>query len=135
MINRIENAMDNTLDEDWKKQFVTEAIPIIYTDSEGNEIIAYYICKTTYYETDPTEITGLNVDVLPCVFDPETADNSYACTVNNWNAMLYEKGDRFYLCWTVTPEYTLILKYDPETVTETDIFRMAESVNTEEIEK
>lgn len=131
MLERIEDALE-TVDDEWEKQSVTEVIPITYIDKAGNPIV-YYICKTPYYEADPAEATGLNINALTCVIDPETADTNYARVVNGMDAMLYEKEERSYLCWTVTPEYTLILEYSPESVTDADILKMAESVPTEEI--
>lgn len=44
-----------------------------YADKEGNEI-NYHILKTTYYEADPSEITGLNVDALGVLINPDSAN-------------------------------------------------------------
>lgn len=33
-----------------------------------------------------------------------------------------------YLCWTVSPKYSCVMEYTAGTVTEEDVFRMAESV-------
>ena len=33
-----------------------------------------------------------------------------------------------YLCWTISPKYSCVLEYIGGTITEEDIFRIAESV-------
>ena len=43
-------------------------------DEEGNEI-NYYILKTTYYEADPAEITGLNTEAIKRIVNPDRADS------------------------------------------------------------
>ena len=54
MLNRMENA----LGDEWKKQIVTKVSDLVYSDDEGNTIV-YYVCTTTYYETDTTQQSGL----------------------------------------------------------------------------
>ena len=126
MMGRIEGALSE-MDKDWKKQSVTEATPITYADDSGNTIV-YYLCETTYFEAEPAEVAELNMEAVQCVIDPASADSSRSCDVNGLAAILYEMTDRFYLCWTISPEYTCILEYSPDAVTEEDIFKMAESV-------
>lgn len=58
---RIESTIKEVLGDDVKKQTETVlAGTIKYSDKEGSEI-NYHILKTTYFEADPTEVTGLNV--------------------------------------------------------------------------
>ena len=90
------------------------------------------ICKTTYYDADPAVVTGLNIEAINGVIDPEDAESSRECDVGGKAAAIYEKNRRSYLCWTDTPEYSFILEYTPGVVTEEDIFRMAESVQPAE---
>ncbi len=71
VIKRLEEA----LGDEYKKQTKTElAGTIVYADDKGNEI-KYHILKTTYYEADPAEVTGLNVAALGLLFDPERANS------------------------------------------------------------
>ena len=52
----------------------TELVATIqYGDNDGNTI-NYYILKTTCYEADPAEITGLNTEVIMLIVGPGTAD-------------------------------------------------------------
>lgn len=65
MIERIENA----LGDDFKKQTKTEVVAtLVYGNGKESDNINYHILKTTYYEADPNDVTGLNVDALgvPC---------------------------------------------------------------------
>ena len=64
MAERIENAIKEVLGDDVKKQTETVVAGTLkYSDKEGNAI-KYHILKTTYYEADPSAVTGLNVDAL-----------------------------------------------------------------------
>ena len=131
-VNRVTTAAEKVLGEDgFKKQAMTEVYPITYEDAEGNTIL-YRICKTTYYAADPAVVTGLNIEAINGVIDPEDAESSRECDVGGKAAAIYEKNRRSYLCWTDTPEYSFILEYTPGVVTEEDIFRMAESVQPAE---
>lgn len=123
MLNRVEGA----LGEKWKKQTVTKVPDLVYSDDEGNTII-YYVCVTTYYEADPNAQNGLNTDAIVAVIDPDEAESSRECTVSDLPAAIYQKDGRAYLCWTIIPELSCVIEYDPAVESEADIFRMAESV-------
>lgn len=130
MMDRVEIAAQEVLGEDFKKQSVTEVIPYsTYADKDGNEAIVYYISWTTYYESDPAEVTGFHEDAVSAILEFQTVTDSRSCKVNDWDGMLYKTEKRHYLCWTVAPEFTMTLEYEPEAVTEEDIFKMAESVS------
>lgn len=74
MATRVENAIKEVLGDDVKKQTETVVAGTLkYSDKEGNSI-NYHILKTTYYEADPSEVTGLNVDALGVLFNPESAE-------------------------------------------------------------
>lgn len=123
MLNRVEGA----LDKEWKKQTVTEVSDLVYSDEEGN-IIRYYICVTTYYEADANDQTGLNMDSISAVINPDEAESCRECAVSDLPAAIYQKDGRAYLCWTILPELSCVIEYDPAVESEADIFRMAESV-------
>lgn len=130
MIIRIESAMKEVLGDDVKKQTETVVAGTLkYADKEGNEI-NYHILKTTYYEADPSEITGLNVDALGVLINPDSAKRCKEMKIKNWDAALYEFDEHSYLCWTDTPEISYVLKYNPEAVPDEEIIRMAESAET-----
>lgn len=123
MMERIENA----LGEEYKKQSMTElAATIQYGDKEGHTI-NYYILKTTYFEADPTEVTGLNTNAISLIVNPETAESCIEMKIQNWDAALYKTDKLSYLCWTDTPEVSYILEYDPDAVADEEIIKMAES--------
>ena len=123
MLNRVEDA----LGDDWKKQTVTEVSNLVYSDDEGNTII-YYVCVTTYYEADANNQSGLNIEAISAVIKPEEAESSRECTVTDLPAAIYQKDGRAYLCWTIMPELSCVIEYNPAIESEANMFRMAESV-------
>ena len=123
MLNRVENA----LGEEWKKQTVTKVSDLVYSDDEGNTIV-YHVCTTTYYEADSTEQTGLNTYAISAVISPDEAESYRECTVSGLPAAIYQKDGRAYLCWTIMPELSCVIEYDPTVESEEDMLRMAKSV-------
>ena len=123
MLNRVENA----LGDEWKKQTVTEVSDLVYSDNEGNNIV-YYVCATTYYEADAIKQSGLNIEAISAVISPDEAESFRECTLSGLPAAIYQKDGQAYLCWTITPELSCVIEYDPAVECEEDMFRMAESV-------
>ncbi len=132
MANQIEAAIKNVLGDDVKKQTETVVAGTIkYGDKEGNEI-NYHILKTTYYEADSSEVTGLNVNALGVLFNPESANNCKEMKIKDWDAALYEFDELSYLCWTDTPEVSYVLEYNPDVIPDEEILKMAESAEAPE---
>ena len=130
MINKFEAAVKEVLGDDYKKQTETVVAGTIkYGDKEGNEI-NYHILKTTYFEADPSEVTGLNVDALGVLFNPDSAKNCKEMKIKDWDAALYEFDELSYLCWTDTPEASYVLEYNPDVVPDEEIIKMAESAES-----
>lgn len=125
--DEITGRLEAALGDEWTKEQETTLTPFTYADSAGNTII-YYVISTKFYNEIP-EIEGLD-PVLNEVVNPDTADSSRSCKVGNLDAMIYEKDDRAFLCWTVSAECSLAIEYSPDAVSESDVFRMAESVPT-----
>ena len=123
MLNRVANA----LGDEWKKQAITKVSDFVYSDGKGNTII-YYVCITTYYEADTAEQTGLNIDAISAIIPPDKAESNQECTVSNLPAAIYQKDGRAYLCWTIIPELSCVLEYDPTKQSEDNMLRMAESI-------
>lgn len=123
MLNRMENA----LGDEWKKQTVTKVSDLVYSDDEGNTIV-YHVCTTTYYEADSAMQTGLNTNAISAVISPDEAESCRDCTVSGLPAAIYQKDGRAYLCWTIMPELSCVIEYDPAVESEEDMLRMAESV-------
>ena len=128
MIERIENAFDG----EYKKQSITVlASTTTYASKDGSLDIIYRILFTTYYDKDPSEVTGLNVEAINALFPTDSMDSCEELIINGSDAAMYKKEDRAYLCWTRSPEITLVLEYNPEVVEESEIIKMAESVEAE----
>lgn len=132
MAERIENAIKEVLGDDVKKQTETVVAGTLkYSDKEGNAI-NYHILKTTYYEADPNDVKGLNVDALGVLFDPESANSCKEMKIKEWDAALYEFDELTYLCWTDTPEASYVLEYNPDVIPDEEILKMAESAEAPE---
>ena len=125
-IYNMENALKE-VDEDYECQSISKVTPFSYTDSEGNTI-TYYCCQTSYLSDESGEYTGLNTDAIGMVIDFAQIKNRRECKVNEHEAFQCEMGDSSYLCWTISPEISCVIEYSTDAVAETDIFRMAESV-------
>ena len=123
MLNRVENV----LGDEWKKQTVTKVSNLVYSDDEGNTIV-YHVCTTTYYEADSAKQTGLNTDAVSAVISLDEVESCRDCTVSGLPAVIYQKDGRAYLCWTIIPELSCVIEYDPAVESEEDMLRMAESV-------
>ena len=125
-IYKVENALQE-VDEDYECQSVSKVTPFTYTDSEGNTIV-YYCIQTAYLENESGDDTGLDMNAIGMVIDPELIENKQDCKVNEQAAFLCELGDRSYLCWTLSPEISCVIEYSKGVIDEASIFRMAESV-------
>lgn len=124
-INRIKGNIEAALGDEWTQQVERRVTPIYYSGPNESTLI-YYVITTTYYCEAP-DLSELG-DVFFDVIDTSTAENSRSCKVCDLDAMIYEKGDRSFLCWTVSDECSLAIEYSPEVVSEADAIRMAESV-------
>lgn len=127
MMDNIESAIKEVFGDEYKKQSQTVlAGTLKYSDKDGNDI-NYHILKTTYYEADPLEITGLNVEALKTLFNPDSANDCKELKIKDWNAALYEFDELSYLCWTYSAEVSYILEYNPDVIADEEIIKMAES--------
>ena len=97
--------------------------------SPNNHTIYYYCTITSYLSEEPKEITGVNKTALSMVVDMDSLENTRDCRVGNLDAVMGEKDGFHYLCWTYSPKYSCVFKYVEGSVSEKDLFRMAESVS------
>ena len=77
-------------------------------------------------------MTGLNTDALSTLFQIDYMDSCQEMKIKDWDAALYKKGESAYLCWTYSPGITLVLEYNPDQVEDSEIIKMAESVESVE---
>ena len=125
-IYKVENALKE-VDEDYECQSVAKVTPFTYTDSEGNTIV-YYCIQTAYLENESGGYTGLDMNAIGLVIDADQIQKKQECKVNEYDAFLCALGDRSYLCWTLSPEVSCVIEYRAESINESIIVRMAESV-------
>ena len=124
----VESALQ-VIDESWELQSLTQVTPYCYQNPDG-DTITYYCCITTYVEDAPIEYFGLNQTALEQVVDIDTLENRRDCEVNGLVAVIGELDGQTYLCWTISPTYSCVLEYTAGSILESDIFRMAESVES-----
>lgn len=125
-IYRVETALQE-VDEDWKLESLSEVRPFVIK-GPNNVSINYYCCITSYLNEEPSELEGLNKAALDMVVDIDNLENRSDCKVGSWDGVQGELEGLTYLCWTVSPKYSCVMEYTAGTVTEEDVFRMAESV-------
>lgn len=124
MLEQIENA----LGDDFKKQTKTElAATLTYSNEDGSNKVYYHILKTTYYEADPSEITGLHTEAFNVLFPVNYMDSCEKMKIQEWDGTLYKKGQSAYLCWTYSPEISYVLEYNSELMEDSEIIKMAQS--------
>ena len=104
------------------RQWLYETVEGLITQETADMIL-----KTTCYEADPAEITGLNTEAIMLIVGPGTADACQEMKIQDWDAALYERGELSYLCWTYSPEVSYILEYSPYAFADEEIIKMAES--------
>ena len=125
-IYKVEHTLKE-VDEDYECKSISKVTPFPYTDSEGNTIV-YYCCQTAFLENESADDTGLDMNAISLAVDTEQISNKRECRVNGYDAFQCELGDRSYLCWTLSPEFSCVIEYSKGSIDEADIFWMAESV-------
>jgi len=123
---RIEEVL-REIDPDYQVFGFTEVKEIIYELEGGEDDIRYYYCKTTYSGEIP-ELTGVHLEAIRSVIDPDSAEESREGKVLDYDAVIYTMSGREYLCWTISPKESCVIEYTPGTVSEEEIRLMAESV-------
>lgn len=128
----VESALQE-IDEGWELTSLTKVTPYCYQNPDG-DTITYYCCITTYVDDAPAEYFGLNQTASEQVVDVDALENRRDCKVNGLDAVIGELDGQTYLCWTISPTYSCVLEYTAESISEADIFRMAESVGDKSAE-
>ena len=96
-----------------------------YTNDQGDELNVY-VCKAVYAEGETRKLTALELAYKE-IIDPSTAEETYTYKVYGVTAMLYKKEGRGYLCWATADDVSTVIDYDPESVTEEEVFLMMKS--------
>ena len=101
--DRFEKSAEEVLGEDVKKVAKTElAATLTYGDQTDKDRTIYYrILKTTFYDGDPAEITGLHTEALGVLFPVDSMDSCEEMMIKDWHGALYKKDDKAFLCWTL----------------------------------
>ena len=125
-IYRVQTALQE-VDENTKLESLSEVRSFEIT-SPNSPTIYYYCTITSYLAEEPEETTALNQTALSMVVDIDALENRRDCKVGNQDAVMGEIDGFHYLCWTYSPKYSCVFKYVEGSVTEEDLFHMAESV-------
>jgi hypothetical protein len=75
------------------------------------------------------EQKGMNKAAPSWGADVDTLGNPHTCKVGRFDTVMGEMDDQTYLCWTISPQHSCVMEYIVGTMTEKEIFRMAESVS------
>ena len=125
-IYRVQTALQE-VDENAKLESLSEVRSFEIT-SPNSPTIFYYCTITSYLTEEPEETTALNKTALSMVVDIDSLEKRSDCKVGNQDAVMGEIDGFHYLCWTYSPKYSCVFKYVEGSVSEEDLFRMAESV-------
>lgn len=125
---RILNELES-LGWDMDQTCVERLIPMSMADKDGNSLTYWnYSC------TRP-ELREGSPSIYIEVFDPDTAESSRSVFIDDESGLtgtIYQKNGRSYLLWIPTTdveEHILLIDYDPDTVAESEIIKMAASCN------
>ena len=125
-IYRVKTAVQE-VDENAKLESLSEVRSFEIT-SPNSPTIYYYCTITSYLAEEAEKTTALNKNALSLVVDIDSLENRRDCKVGNQDAVMGEIDGFHYLCWTYSPKYSCVFKFVEGSVTEEDLFRMAESV-------
>lgn len=115
------------IDESWELKSLTQVTPYCYQNPDG-DTITYYCCITTYVDDAPAGYLGIDQAALQQVVDMDALENCRDYQVNGLDAVIGELNGQTYLCWTISHTYSCVLEYTAGSISEADIFQMAESV-------
>ena len=101
---------------------------IVYSNDAGDKINFYNI-KTKYYG-EIKKIEGIHTEAIRSVIDPILAESSQLLKIQDKEAVIYSYKGKDYLCWTISPEDSCVIEYNPEKFAENDIIMMAENVKS-----
>ena len=125
-IYKVQTALQQ-VDEDTKLESLSEVRSFEIT-SPNSPTINYYCTITSYLTEEPEHTTDLNKTALSMVVDVDVLENRRDCKVGDQDAVMGEMDGYHYLCWTYSPKYSCVFQYKEGSVTEEDLFHMAESV-------
>ncbi|MBE6885296.1 MAG: DUF4367 domain-containing protein [Ruminococcaceae bacterium] len=127
-IEQVEKILDQLREVDSSAALysTTDYYKLVYSNDAGDEI-NFYNVKTEYYG-EIREIEGVHVDAIRSVIDPIIAEDSRELRINDKEAIIYTYKGREYLCWTLSPEDSCVIEYEPGVFPDEEIIKMAESV-------
>lgn len=121
------SQIEEALPEEYKKISKTEVYDFVFS-SENNSKLVFYLCVTTYSESVPESISGLDIHAISAIFDAENTAVVKEFDVDGHPAAIYRGETSNYLCWTSSPEASAVLEYDPDFISEEEAVRIALSV-------
>ena len=68
----------------------------MHGNEDGTIKIYLRILKSTYYESDPSEITGLHTDALNVLFPVEYMDSCEKMKIQEWDELCIK-----HTCWSI----------------------------------
>ena len=125
-IYRVETALKE-VDEDWERNSITKISSFEIKGPDGVAGI-YSCCQSTYFGEFVVDENGIDLNVIGQLVDMDRVESTQKMKVNEYDACLYVIEDQTYLCWTASPEYSFVIRFNPDLLSESNVIKMAESV-------
>ena len=126
--NQLEGNSEPAIEiEEYEMQRKTEVFETVFQHLDGNTMI-YYICETTYFNASQEKVSGLDTVAFYSIFPVDAARLQKELTIVDYPAAYYQQGARSYLCCTVSPEISLVLEYNPESISDEEAYKVIHSV-------
>ena len=125
-IYRVETALKE-VDEDWERNSITKISSFEIKGPDGVAGI-YSCCQSTYFGEFVVDENGIDSNVIGQLVDMDRVESTQKMKVNEYDACLYVIEDQTYLCWTASPEYSFVIQFNPDLLSESNVIKMAESV-------
>lgn len=125
-IYRVEKALKE-VDEELERNSITKISSFEIKGPDGLAGI-YSCCQSTYFGEFVVDENGIDSNVIGQLVDLDRIESTQKMKVNEYDACLYVIEDQSYLCWTASPEYSFVIQFNPDLLSESNVIRMAESV-------
>lgn len=126
-LDQAASQIEEALPEEYKKISQTEVYDFVFSNDNDSTLV-FHLCKTTYSESAPESISGLDIHAISAIFDAENTPVVKEFEVDGFPAAIYQGETCNYLCWTSSPEASGVLEYDPSVITEEDALHIVQSV-------
>lgn len=127
--NSAVKQLEAAVGDEYEKQLEVKTVAtVIYENENDTSKIIYRVLETTYCNGDADEPWVFHEEKFLLRFSAGEIRNSERKKIKGWDAVLYRCAEKSYLCWVCSPEVSCVLEYDPDSVGDEEIERMARSM-------